>query len=87
MHKIVFLDRATISPQITLRRPVFPHILTEYQQTAPDDVPERLAGAFFLLQKSRCAGDFVTLPVPQAPLSNTAGANVVFCPFLPLWPA
>ena len=30
MHKIVFLDRSTIAPQITLRRPVFPHTLTEH---------------------------------------------------------
>ena len=45
MHKIVFLDRATIAPQVTLRRPAFPHTLDEHQQTAPDEVPERLAGA------------------------------------------
>ena len=49
MHKIVFLDRATISPQITLRRPAFPHTLAEYQQTAPDEVPERLAGATIVI--------------------------------------
>src|SRR4051812_49980378 len=45
MHKIVFLDRATIAPQITLRRPNFPHTLTEPQNPAPAEVPERLAGA------------------------------------------
>ena len=45
MHKIIFLDRATISPRITLRPPVFPHTLTECQQTDPDEVVERLAGA------------------------------------------
>jgi glycerate dehydrogenase len=45
MQKIVFLDRATIAPEVTLRRPAFPHTLTEYQQTAPDEVLERLAGA------------------------------------------
>lgn len=45
MHKIVFLDRSTIAPQITLRRPAFPHTLAEHQQTAPGEVLERLAGA------------------------------------------
>ncbi len=45
MHKIVFLDRSTIAPQITLRRPSFPHTLTEHQQTLPGEVLERLAGA------------------------------------------
>jgi len=45
MHKIVFLDRSTIAPQIKLRRPSFPHALVEHQQTAPGEVLERLAGA------------------------------------------
>ncbi|HXP96612.1 MAG TPA: glycerate dehydrogenase, partial [Telmatospirillum sp.] len=45
MYRIVFLDRATIAPQITLRRPSFPHSLTEYDRTSPGQVVERLAGA------------------------------------------
>jgi glycerate dehydrogenase len=45
MHKIVFLDRATISPRITLRSLTFPHTLAEHQQTGPDEVLERLEGA------------------------------------------
>ncbi|MFD1623555.1 D-2-hydroxyacid dehydrogenase [Azospirillum griseum] len=45
MHKIVFLDRATIAPQIRLRRPSFAHELIEHDRTAPDQVVERLAGA------------------------------------------
>jgi glycerate dehydrogenase len=45
MHKIVFLDRATIAPQITLRPPAFPHTFTEYQETGPDEALDRLAGA------------------------------------------
>ena len=50
MHKIVFLDRSTIAPQMTLCRPAFPHTLTEHQQTAPGEGLERLAGA--LVHKS-----------------------------------
>ncbi|WP_323003434.1 D-2-hydroxyacid dehydrogenase [Denitromonas sp.] len=45
MHKIVFLDRATIAPQITLRRPAFAHELITHDHTAPDEVVARLAGA------------------------------------------
>ena len=45
MEKIVFLDRATLAPQIKLRKPGFAHELVEYEKTAPDDVLTRLAGA------------------------------------------
>jgi len=45
MRKIVFLDRATLAPQIRLRKPSFPHELVEHAQTRPDQVLERLAGA------------------------------------------
>lgn len=45
MRKIVFLDRATIAPQVTLRRPAFPHTLVEHARTAPEEAAERLAGA------------------------------------------
>lgn len=42
---IVFLDRATIAPQIQLRRPSFAHDWVEHAQTLPEQVAERLAGA------------------------------------------
>ncbi|MGV2291694.1 D-2-hydroxyacid dehydrogenase [Trinickia sp. YCB016] len=45
MEKIVFLDRATLAPQIKLRKPGFAHELVEYEKTAPEDVLTRLAGA------------------------------------------
>ncbi len=45
MHKIVFLDRATLSPRVQLRRPSFPHSMEEHQQTGPDEVLDRLQGA------------------------------------------
>lgn len=45
MHKIVFLDRATVAPQIRLRRPGFAHELVEHAQTRPDQVVDRLSGA------------------------------------------
>jgi glycerate dehydrogenase len=45
MHRIVFLDRATIAPQTRLRIPSFKHELVEYERTDPADVVTRLAGA------------------------------------------
>ena len=45
MHKIVFLDRATLSPRVQLRQPSFPHTMEEHQQTGPDEVLDRLQGA------------------------------------------
>jgi glycerate dehydrogenase len=45
MHRIVFLDRSTIAPQIRLRRPTFAHELVEHTSTQPEEVVARLAGA------------------------------------------
>jgi glycerate dehydrogenase len=42
-HKIVFLDRETLDAD--LRKPNFPHDYTEYAQSSPADVVERLKGA------------------------------------------
>lgn len=49
MHKIVFLDRATLAPQIRLRRPGFAHEWIEYDQTQPQEVAARLAGATIVI--------------------------------------
>lgn len=45
MHKIVFLDRATVAPHIRLRKPAFPHEWIDHQRTATGEAAERLAGA------------------------------------------
>lgn len=44
MHKIAFLDRATLAPQIVLRETRFEHQLIEYENTTPEQVLARLAG-------------------------------------------
>jgi glycerate dehydrogenase len=44
-QRIVFLDRATVAPQTRLRPPVFAHELVEHDDTAVDEVVDRLAGA------------------------------------------
>lgn len=45
MDKVVFLDRETVAPQIMVGRPDFAHDWVQYDQTAPDQVVERLQGA------------------------------------------
>ncbi|MBS0447746.1 MAG: D-2-hydroxyacid dehydrogenase [Proteobacteria bacterium] len=49
MERIVFLDRATIAPQVSLRRPAFDHHYVEHDHTAPGDVPARLDGATIVI--------------------------------------
>jgi glycerate dehydrogenase len=49
MQRIVFLDRATLAPQINLRRPVFAHEIVEYEQTEATAVAERIAGASIVI--------------------------------------
>ena len=43
--RIVFLDRATLSPQTRLRAPAFPHEMVVHERTTADEVAERIAGA------------------------------------------
>jgi glycerate dehydrogenase len=45
MTRIVFLDRSTIGPSVTLSKPSFPHVWVDYDRTRPDQVVERLKGA------------------------------------------
>lgn len=43
--KVVFLDRATMGPDIELARPSFEHEWVEYEKTRPEEVLERAKGA------------------------------------------
>ncbi|HZP21637.1 MAG TPA: D-2-hydroxyacid dehydrogenase [Bauldia sp.] len=43
--RIVFLDRDTLSPETRLRSPAFPHSLTVFDRTAPNEVAARIAEA------------------------------------------
>jgi glycerate dehydrogenase len=43
--KIVFLDRATLSPETTLRQPCFAHQLVSHDHTAAHEVAQRIADA------------------------------------------
>jgi glycerate dehydrogenase len=48
-HKIVFLDRDTLAPQIVLRSPGFPHTWVEHASTPSDAVLERLRDASIVI--------------------------------------
>lgn len=43
--RIVFLDRETLRPDTVLRAPDFPHALTTFDRTAPDETAARIAQA------------------------------------------
>lgn len=45
MTRIVFLDRDTIGPSVTINRPSFEHEWIEHDRTPPEKVAERLKGA------------------------------------------
>ena len=79
MEKIVFLDRATLAPQIRLRRPSFAHDYAEHARTAPAEVVERLAGATIaILNKVRLdAAAIAQLPALRLVAVAATGTDCV----------
>jgi len=69
MHRIVFLDRSTIAPQIRLRRPNFEHALVEHQHTRPEEVGARLAGASVAILNK--------VPLPAAVLAQLPDLRLI----------
>lgn len=49
MHRIVFLDRDTVAPAVTIRRPSFPHEWQEFDRTSVDEVIARAAEATIIV--------------------------------------
>lgn len=49
MHRIVFLDRDTIAPDVVVRRPEFPHEWVEYGRTTAAETFERVKDATIVL--------------------------------------
>lgn len=75
MHKIVFLDRATIAPQIRLRRPAFEHELVVHDRTAPGEVVERLAGATIAITNKVALGAAALERLPELRLIAVAATG------------
>ncbi len=60
MQKIVFLDRATLSPQTVLRTPAFPHTLEVFDRTATGQVAARIADAdIVILNKTKLTAEAI----------------------------
>jgi glycerate dehydrogenase len=75
MHRIVFLDRSTIAPQIKLRRPRFEHELLEYDRTGPDQVVARLTGATVAIVNKVKLGAAVLAELPELKLIAMAATG------------
>ena len=54
--RVVFLDRDTMPPDVTLRPLGFPHELTEYGTTAPEEVAARIADADIVITNKAPVG-------------------------------
>ena len=67
--KIVFLDRATLSPQTVLRRPGFQHEMTLHQSTAPHQVAEAILHAAQYAQRDIVVGGAMPAPAPRTRLA------------------
>ena len=78
-HRIVFLDRDTIAPQVKVRHPGFKHTWTEYPQTAADELAERLEGASIVItNKVALRGSVLaTLPTLKLIAAAATGTDVV----------
>jgi len=78
-HRIVFLDRDTVAPDVVVRRPDFDHEWTEYGKTAPDQVLERLKGATIAISNKVHLREDILKQLPDLKLIAVAatGTDVI----------
>lgn len=75
MHRIVFLDRSTLAPQIRLRRPAFEHTYVEHERTSPDQVLDRLQGATIAITNKAPIGAATLERLPELRLIAVAATG------------
>lgn len=75
-HRIVFLDRDTIAPQVQVRRPAFEHSWMEYPRTAPDELAGRLEGASIVITNKVALRGPVLAAVPTLKLIAVAATGI-----------
>ncbi len=74
-HKIVFLDRDTIAPQIRLGTPSFPHEMTSFGQSRADQVVERARHATIIINNKVPLSADVLAQLPELKLIAVAATG------------
>jgi glycerate dehydrogenase len=73
--KIVCLERATLAPEIHVRRPRFPHDWVDHDRTRPEQVVDRLAGAPIAVVNKVRIGAEALAALPQLKLIAVAATG------------
>lgn len=75
MHRIVYLQRATIDPSVNMRRPAFAHEWIEYPGTPTAEMTARLAGATIAISNKVLLPREVIESVPELQLVAIAATG------------
>lgn len=75
IQDIVFLDRDTIAPQIRLSTPSFPHRMTEYGKSRPDQVVERAKDATIIINNKVKLSADILAQLPKLKLISVAATG------------
>ncbi len=73
--KIVCLERATLAPEIIIRRPAFAHEWTDHDRTTPEQVAGRLAGAAIAVINKVRVGEEALAKLPDLKLIAVAATG------------
>ncbi len=78
-QRIVFLDRDTIAPDVTVRRPDFEHEWSEHARTTPEQLVERLQGATIAISNKAALREETLKQLPDLKLIAVAatGTDVI----------
>jgi glycerate dehydrogenase len=72
---VVFLDRATLPAEVVVRHPNFDHALASFDQTRPEDVVDRIAGADIVITNKVRLPAAVIASAPQLKMIAVAATG------------
>lgn len=75
MHRIVFLDRATLAPDVVLKRPGFAHEWVEHDRTTAEETFERVKDATIILVNKVNLREDLLARLPQLKLIAVAATG------------
>jgi len=75
MTRIVFLDRSTIGPSVSITKPSFAHEWTEFNSTQPEQVAERASGAQIVITNKVPLGRETLAQLPDLKLIVVAATG------------